>query len=101
MTAEVPITASLPSLNLLRPSVRAGRRIDDIRLLTAFIEFSSLNIDRKAKKMVAALADEYVELSMSDFYGTGLANRSRDMKATAEYLTVLAVMVRPTYIYLA
>ena len=99
-TVEAPITASLgcggrqplPPLNLPRPGTHVDHA-DDYRLVLRFMDFRSLDIDEQAKNQVEELADAFMRL------GSKLSgNRSHNMKATAEYLTVLAVMVRLTFI---
>lgn len=106
-TVEAPITPSLgpgdrqslpPRNPPSGPSIRADRA-DDILLLATFTEFRSLDIDEQVKNAIAELADEYTRLVFHfyGFYGTSLEKRSRYMKATAEYLTVLAAMVRLTF----
>jgi len=98
-TVEAPTTASLgpggrhplPPLNLPRPVTNADHA-DDYRLVLRFVDFESVNIDKQAKNQVAELADAFTRL------GSNLSgNRSHNMKATAEYLTVLAVMVCLTF----
>jgi len=72
---------------------------DDIQLAYTLMELSSLETNEEVKKVATTLCCDYMNL-MYYLYEKHLEMCSRDLKAVAEYLTTLAVMVRLTFIYL-
>jgi hypothetical protein len=74
-------------------------QVNNIQLAYTLMELGSLETNEEVKTVMTTLGSEYMNL-IYYLYDKHLEMRSRDVKAVAEYLTTLAVVVRLAIIHL-